>query len=118
MTRRNRAYKVAYKLTYKVIKWLTLLFCLFTVLLTTPIGSQLTISLLNNIDGINADYKAGSLIRDIELNSFHLNLATLDINVTDLAAKINFSCSWQKKLCIESLQVARFSFTYLNENKE
>ncbi|NQY49031.1 MAG: translocation/assembly module TamB domain-containing protein [Colwellia sp.] len=118
MTRRNRAYKVAYKLTYKVIKWLTLLFCLFTVLLTTPIGSQLTISLLNNIDGINADYKAGSLIRDIELNSFHLNLATLDIKVTDLAAKINFSCSWQKKLCIESLQVARFSLTYLNENKE
>lgn len=114
MTWRNRTYKI----THKVMKWLILLFCLFTVLLTTPIGSQLTISLLNNIDGINADYKAGSLIRDIELNSFHLNLATLDIKVTDLATKIDFSCSWRKKLCIESLQVGRFSLTYLNKTKE
>ena len=115
---RNIAYELTYKFTYKVMKWLTLLFCLFTVLLTTPIGSQLTISLLNNIDGINADYKAGSLIRDIELNSFHLKLATLDIKVTDLSAEINFSCSWRKKLCIETLQVASFSLTYFNENKE
>ncbi|WP_197061189.1 translocation/assembly module TamB domain-containing protein [Colwellia psychrerythraea] len=105
-----------YKLTYKVMKWLILLFCLFTVLLTTPIGSQLTISLVNNIDGINADYKAGSLIRDIELNSFHLNLATLDIKVTDLAAEIDFSCSWRKKLCLEALRVNTFSLTYINDN--
>ncbi len=100
------------------MKWLVLLFCLFTVLLTTPIGSQLTISLLNNIDGFNADYKAGSLIRDIELNSFHLNIATIDIKVTDLTTKIDFSCSWRKKLCIETLQVDRFSLTYLNKTKE
>ncbi|WP_169338308.1 translocation/assembly module TamB domain-containing protein [Colwellia piezophila] len=110
-------YNMAYKFTYKVMKWLILLFCLGTVLLTTPIGSQLTVSLLNNIDGFNADYKAGSLIRDIELNSFHLELATIDIKVTDLAAVIDFSCSWRKTLCIETLKVANFSLTYANETE-
>ncbi|ALO34914.1 hypothetical protein CMT41_09435 [Colwellia sp. MT41] len=100
------------RITYKIAKWLTLLLCLVTILLTTPIGSRLTISLLNNIDGIHADYKAGSLIRDIELNSFHLNLTTLDIKIKDLVAEIDFSCSWQKKLCIKSLKLASFSLTY------
>ncbi|WP_057831459.1 translocation/assembly module TamB domain-containing protein [Colwellia sp. TT2012] len=104
------------RITYKIAKWLTLLLCLVTILLTTPIGSRLTISLLNNIDGIHADYKAGSLIRDIELNSFHLNLATLDIKVKDLVAEIDFSCSWQKKLCIKALKLASFSLTYTKNN--
>jgi translocation and assembly module TamB len=81
-------------------------------------GSQLIISLLNNIDGINADYKTGSLIRDIELNSFYLNLATIEIKVTDLVAEIDFSCSWRKTLCIETLQVANFSLTYASDDKD
>lgn len=115
---RKMANNLAYKFTYKVMKWLTLLLCLCTVLLTTPIGSQLTVSLVNNIDGINADYKAGSLIRDIELHSFHLNLATIEIKVTDLAAVIDFSCAWRKTLCIETLQVASFSLTYANDDKD
>jgi len=112
--------KLIYKFTYKVIKWLTLLFCLFTVLLTTPFGSQLTIRLLNNIDGIHADYKAGSIVRDLELNSFHLNLDNLEIRFTDLVSEIDFSCSWRKTLCIDTLQASTFSLTYvsddLNEN--
>ena len=110
--------KISYTIIYKILKWLTLLLCLFTVLVTTPIGSQLTISLLNNIDGINADYKAGSLIRDIELNSFYLNLATIDIKVTDLVTEIDFSCSWRKTLCIETLKVTNFSLTYGNGDKD
>ncbi len=110
--------KITYKIIYKIVKWLTLLLCLFTVLVTTPMGSQLSISLLNNIDGINADYKAGSLIRDIELNSLHLNLATIDIKVTDLVSEIDFSCSWRKTLCIETLQVTNFSLTYASDDKD
>jgi len=110
--------KYIYTVTHKTLKWLTLLLCLFTVLVTTPIGSQLTISLLNNIDGIEADYKAGSLIRDIELNSFYLNLATINIKATDLVAEIDFSCSWRKTLCIEALKVNDFSLTYVNDDKD
>jgi len=110
--------KFIYTVLHKTLKWLSLLLCIFTVLVTTPVGSQLTISLLNNIDGINADYKAGSLIRDIELYSFDLNLATINISVTDLVAEIDFSCSWRKSLCIEALKVADFSLTYANDNKD
>lgn len=106
------------RITYKITKWLTLLFCLFTILLTTPFGSQLTLSLLNNIDGINADYRAGSIVRDLELNSFHLNLTTIDIKITDLTADINFSCSWRKTLCLNALKVGHFSLDYANNEQE
>jgi translocation and assembly module TamB len=110
--------KITYVALRKTLKLLALLLCLFTVLVTTPIGSQLTISLVNNIDGINADYKAGALIRDIELNSLHLNLATIDIKVTDLVAEVDFSCAWRKSLCIETLKVADFSLNYANNDQD
>ena len=104
------------KVSYIIMKWLTLLLCLFTVLLTTPLGSRLTVSLLNNIDGIDIDYKAGSLVRDIQLNSFHLKLETLDIGIKDLVTEIDFSCSWTKKLCLDALKVESFSLAYTKEN--
>ncbi|WP_136038004.1 translocation/assembly module TamB domain-containing protein [Candidatus Colwellia aromaticivorans] len=73
--------------------------------------------MLNNIDGINADYKAGSLVRDIELNSLHLNLETLDIRIKDLAVEIDFSCSWKKELCLDSIRSSQLLITYTDDSK-
>ncbi|PKG80783.1 hypothetical protein CXF85_21995 [Colwellia sp. 75C3] len=106
------------RLTFKVIKWLTLLLFLCTILLTTPWGTRVTVSLLNNIDGINFDYKAGALVRDIELHSFQLSLKNLNIHVKDVSTKIDFSCSWRKTLCIDTLKVASFSLTYFSDNND
>jgi len=105
------------RVSFSIIKLLTLLLFLFTILLTTPWGSRVAISLLNTIDGIRFDYKAGALIRDIELHSFHLKLTSIEISIKDLAADIDFSCSWQKKLCLDSLTASNFSLVYANSNE-
>ncbi|PKI16250.1 translocation/assembly module TamB domain-containing protein [Colwellia sp. 12G3] len=106
------------RVSFKITKWLTLLLCLFTILVTTPWGTRLTVSLLNNIDGIRLDYKAGALIRDIELHSFNLSLDNLELSVTDLSANIDFSCSWRRTLCIDALKVSSFSLTYADNSAE
>ena len=103
---------------FKIIKWLTLLLCLLTILVTTPWGTRLTVSLLNNIDGIRVDYKAGTLIRDIELHSVNLSLDNLELSITDLSAYIDFSCSWRRTLCIDALKASSFSLTYADNSTE
>lgn len=92
---------------------MAILLCLITILLTTPWGTTLTLALINNIDGIAIDYHSGSLVRDIELNSFHLQLGNIDIAVNGLSAELDFSCSWQKTLCIKSATADSFSFHYI-----
>ncbi|MBU2894580.1 translocation/assembly module TamB domain-containing protein [Colwellia sp. D2M02] len=104
------------QLSFSIAKYATLLLCLFTILVTTPWGTQLTLSLLNNIDGFEADYKAGSLVRDIELNSIHLNFSNLSIEATNAVAIIDFSCIWQKKLCIDSLNISDFTLTHWSDS--
>jgi translocation and assembly module TamB len=98
-------------------KYLTILLCLITLLLTTPWGSQLTLLLVNNISGVNFDYHSGSLVRDIKLHSFHLQLDTLDITVKELATEFDFSCVWKKTLCIKSVKADYFSLRYSANNK-
>jgi translocation and assembly module TamB len=100
-----------------VSKYLAILLCLITVLLTTPWGTQLTLLLLNNIDGITFDYHSGALVRDVQLNSFHVNLEELDISIEGLSTKLDFSCAWKKKLCIKSAEADSFSLRYLSSNK-
>ena len=98
-------------------KYLAIALCLITVLLTTPWGSHLTVVLLNNIDGITLDYHSGSLVRDVQLNSLHLQLDNLDISVKNLSTEINFVCTWKKLLCVRSAKADYFSLDY-QSNKE
>jgi translocation and assembly module TamB len=98
-------------------KYLTILLCLITLLLTTPWGSQLTLLLVNNINGVTFDYRSGSLVRDIKLHSFHLQLDTLHITVKELATEFDFSCVWTKTLCIKSVKADYFSLRYSANNK-
>tara|TARA_R110001583_G_scaffold27796_2_gene99064 strand:- start:14927 stop:18781 length:3855 start_codon:yes stop_codon:yes gene_type:complete len=98
-------------------KYLAILLCLITLLLTTPWGSQLTLLLVNNISGVTFDYHSGSLVRDIKLHSFHLQLDTLDITVKELATEFDFSCVWKRTLCIKSAKADYFSLRYSANNK-
>jgi len=101
-----------------IAKYLAIALCIITVLLTTPWGSQLTLLVLNNIDGITIDYHSGALVRDIRLNSFHLQSENLDISVEGLSTELDFSCSWKKKLCIKSAKAEVFSLRYLSSDKD
>jgi len=104
------------KISLILSKYIAILLCLTTLLLTTPWGSQLTLSLFNNINGITIDYHSGSLVRDIKVNSFHLQIGTLDITVNGLATEFDFSCVLKKMLCIKSLKADYLSLRYLTDN--
>jgi len=101
-----------------ISKYLAISLCLVTILLTTPWGTQLTLILANNINGVTFDYRSGSLVRDIELNVFNLKLDNLDISVKGLSTEIDFSCAWKKTLCIKSAEADYFSLRYLKDNRE
>ncbi|PHR85683.1 MAG: hypothetical protein COA59_01705 [Colwellia sp.] len=105
------------KISLLVSKYMAILLCLITLLLTTPWGSQVTLLLLNNINGVDFDYHSGSLVRDVKLNSFHLQLDTLDITIEGLATALDFSCVLKKKLCLKSVKADYFSLRYLADNK-
>ena len=100
------------KISFNLAKVIVALLCIITILVTTPWGSWLTVNALNTIDGIDIDYKAGALVRDIELNALQVNTESITIAITDLAADIDFSCSWHKTLCLETLKIGNFSFNY------
>ena len=105
------------KISLILSKYMAISLCFITLLLTTPWGSQLTLLLVNNINGVTVDYHSGSLVRDIKLNSFHLQLDTLDITVKGLATEFDFSCVWKNTLCIKSAKADYLSLRYLANDK-
>lgn len=108
---------ISRRISLTITKYIAILLCLIAILLTTPLGARLTLALLNNIDVIDVDYKSGSLVRDIQLNSFHLKLDNLDLAIKGLSAEIDFSCSLKKTLCIKSLKADDFFLRYKNISK-
>lgn len=100
------------RLTYKITQYCAIVLFLITILLTTPWGTKLTLALLNMFDGIAIDYHSGALIRDVQLNKLSLTLDQLEISVEGLATKIDFSCAWNKTLCIKSATVDDFSLRF------
>lgn len=106
------------KFTLGLAKYTAVLLCLLTILLTTPWGTQISIALLNNIDGIDIDYRDGALVRDIELNSFNLQLESLDITIIGLSTELDFSCAWKKRLCVKSLIADDFSLLYSSDDEK
>jgi len=98
-------------------KYLAISLCFITVLVTTPWGTNITLTLLNNIDGVTIDYNSGALVRDVRLNSFQLQLDNLDIRVNGLSTEINFACVWNKTLCIKSAKADYFSLRYLSDDE-
>jgi len=98
-------------------KYITIGLCLVTILLTTPWGTRLALALLNNFDSVTIGYHSGSLVRDVQLNTFHLDLENLDISVNGLTTQLDFSCVWKKTLCIKSAHADEFYLHYTTEEK-
>jgi len=103
--------------TLTLTKYLVLSLIVMTLLLTTPWGTRLTLVLLNNLDSVTIEYHSGSLIRDIELNSFHLQLDKLDIAINGFSAEFDFSCALKKTLCIKSASVDYFTLKYVTNEE-
>jgi len=104
------------KISLVIAKYLAISLCFITVLVTTPWGTNITLTLLNNIEGVTFDYNSGSLVRDVKLNSFQLKLDNLDIRVNGLSTEINFACIWNKTLCIKSAKADFFSLHYWSDD--
>lgn len=106
------------KISLVIAKYIAIFLCLIALLLTTPWGSQLTLLLLNNIKGVTFDYHSGSLVREVKLNAFHLQLDTLDITVKGLSTAFDFSCVMKKTLCIKSVKADYFALRYADNDKD
>lgn len=91
------------RISYKITQYLAIVLFIFTILLTTPWGTKLTLVILDQFDSVSVDYRGGSLVRDVQLNSFRLTMNNVDISVSSFATKIDFSCIWKKTLCIKSV---------------
>lgn len=100
------------RLSYIITQYFAITLFLITILLTTPWGTKLTLALLDTFDGISIDYHSGALIRDVQLNKLSLTLDQLEISVEGLATKIDFSCAWNKTLCIKSASADDFYLRY------
>lgn len=103
------------RFSFNIAKYLTIFLCLVTVLSTTPWGTRVTLTLLNNLTVINADYKSGSLIRDLALNTFSLQLENIDIRVKNLSTALDVSCVWKKALCLKSIKAESFLLHYISK---
>jgi len=99
-----------------VSKYIAISLCVITLLLATPWGSQLTFLLFNNIDGVTFDYHSGVIVRDVKLNSFHLQLDTLDITIEGLSTEFDFTCVLKNTLCIKSAKADYFALRYTDNN--
>lgn len=106
------------RISYKITQYFTIALFLFTILLTTPWGTKLTLALLDMFDGISIDYHSGSLIRDVQLNKMTITLEQLEMSVDGLATKVDFSCAWNKTLCIKSASADNFSLRYSSNTND
>lgn len=101
------------RISLTLAKYIAIALCLVTLLLTTPWGTRLTLALLDNFDSVTIDYQRGSLVRDVQLNAFHLKLDNLDLVINGLSTELDFSCAWKKILCIKSIKADELSLHYI-----
>lgn len=100
------------RLSYKITQYLAITLFFITILLTTPWGTQVTLAIINTFSPISVDYRSGSLIRDLQLNNLHIALEHLDINISDIETRVDFSCVWKKMLCIKSASAKTLALHY------
>jgi len=106
------------RLSLWLAKYLAIGLCLLALLLTTPFGAQFSLFLLNFSNAISVEYRGGALVRDLALHEFTLQLDDLAIELVDLESNIDFSCAWQKKLCIHSLSAEQFNLNYQSKSSD
>lgn len=106
------------KINLIVSKYIAISLCVIALSLATPWGSQLTLLLFNNIDGVTFDYHSGVIVRDVKLNSFHLQLDTLDITVKGLSTEFDFTCLLKNTLCIKSAKADYFALRYTDTDTD
>lgn len=106
------------RLSLSLAKYLAISLCVLSLLLTTPFGTQLSLFLVNLTTVISVDYRSGALVRDLALNRFALELEHLTIELETVESDIDFSCTWKKKLCINSLSAGKFYLNYHHDGNE
>lgn len=106
------------KISLIFAKYVAIFLCIIALLLSTPWGSRLTLTLFNNIHGITVDYHSGSLIQGIQLNTIHLKTSSLDITLKEFTTQIDLSCLFRNTLCIKSTNADSLFLRYLNNNKK
>lgn len=92
-----------------------LLLIMLAIILGTPVGSKLGIMLANQlVPGLNADYQSGTLNKALILSRVSWKLDEISVDVSDLTLAWQPSCLLNWQVCIDDLNAASVTVTYLD----
>lgn len=86
-------------------------------MLSTPWGSHLTVVIINKTTPIKMVYKDGILLKNLSLAELSLQQNNTNITAQNVVLKLQASCVWVKKLCIDKLAIGDLHVT-VNQAEE
>ena len=127
-----RIASVLKKLPYRLLQFTTIILCLLAILLSTSLGTRLTLAAANQLTFLSLDYQSGTLLND--LNLAHLNIqigqlkssqikaeqfdpAQLKIELENVAINFNLACLFKGTLCIEDINGEKFYLRFTAQTK-
>lgn len=109
--------RISHKLGTRILATLTIILCFIALMLSTPWGSHLTVVIINKTTPLNVVYKDGVLLKNLALSKLELKQNNTEIKAKNVVLKLQASCIWLKKLCINELNVDDLKITvYQSEN--
>lgn len=105
--------RISRKLSTRILATLTVILCLIALMLSTPWGSHLTVAIINKTTPLNVVYKDGVLLKNLSLAKLELNQKNTEIKAKNIVLKLQASCIWIKRLCINELNIDDLKITIL-----
>ncbi|TMM42515.1 translocation/assembly module TamB domain-containing protein [Colwellia ponticola] len=87
-----------------VLTLLTSILCFFTLLLSTPWGTQLTLFLING-QSLQVEYRSGALLNDLHLTELTIKNEALVVKANNIKLQLHLRCLWKKQFCVDTLRI-------------
>lgn len=97
--------RISRKFSTRILAVITVILCIIALMLSTPWGSHLTVAIINKTTPLNVVYKDGVLLKNLSLYKLSLNYNNTQIKAENVVLKLQASCIWIKKLCINELNI-------------
>ncbi|WP_077340627.1 translocation/assembly module TamB domain-containing protein [Pseudocolwellia agarivorans] len=104
------------KVTSYTAIFITSLLCLLAILYSSPWGTQASISFINKFSDVTLIYKSGMFSEKIEFSDVLYQNDDVKIHAKNAILKFHLRCFWQKKLCIDSLNIGDLSLKIKSSN--
>lgn len=111
-TKRSRYQTISYNL----MKLVTVLLCLATVLFSTSWGAQFSFYLVNKLSPVTITYQHGTLLNDLQVSELHIKNDKATVELKNIRLRLHLRCLWKKELCIDELSIAQLNVTLLKQS--